>query len=148
MAKFKPFSELTDEEFEDFEPKLKFKAEQYIATLGMKQVAAYEAAYDDYRIDHGDRCEWEPTVEEERAARKANKIVGERAPKSKAKAPVKRTRAEDPIKRSLIEALRETLAEYEGVSDLVITNPERVVAFALDGDNYEITLTKKRKAKE
>ena len=104
---------------------------------------AREIAIDDWRIDHGDRCEWEPTVEEEKAMRKATKVVGER---KKSATPVKRERKEDAVKQELIALLAEALGAYG--EDVVVTNKERMIAFNVGEDSFEVMLTKKRKAKK
>ena len=104
---------------------------------------ATQIAIDDWRIDHGDRCEWEPTVEEEKAMRKATKVVGER---KKSATPVKRERKEDAVKQELIALLAEALGAYG--EDVVVTNKERMIAFSVGEDSFEVMLTKKRKAKK
>ena len=104
---------------------------------------ATQIAIDDWRIDHGDRCEWEPTVEEEKAMRKATKVVGER---KKSATPVKRERKEDAVKQELINLLAATLGAYG--EDVVVTNKERMIAFNVGDDSFEVMLTKKRKAKK
>lgn len=104
---------------------------------------ATQIAIDDWRIDHGDRCEWEPTVEEEKAMRKATKVVGER---KKSTAPVKRERKEDAVKQELIALLAEALGAYG--EDVVVTNKERMIAFNVGDESFEVMLTKKRKAKK
>ena len=107
---------------------------------------ATEIAIDDWRIDHGDRCEWEPTVEEEKAMRKATKVVGER---KKSTASVKRERKEDEVKQALITLLAAALGDGDlEVANIEITNKERMIAFSIGEDNFEVMLTKKRKAKK
>ena len=107
---------------------------------------ATEIAIDDWRIDHGDRCEWEPTVEEEKAMRKATKVVGER---KKSAAPVKRERKEDEVKQALINLLAAALGDGDlDVENVEITNKERMIAFNVGDESFEVMLTKKRKAKK
>lgn len=107
---------------------------------------ATEIAIDDWRIDHGDRCEWEPTVEEEKAMRKATKVVGER---KKSTTPVKRERKEDAVKQELINLLAAALGDGDlAVENVDITNKERMIAFTVGEDSFEVMLTKKRKAKK
>ena len=109
-------------------------------------VEATEIAIDDWRIDHGDRCEWEPTVEEEKAIRKATKVVGER---KKSTTPVKRERKEDEVKQALINLLAAALGDGDlAVENVDITNKERMIAFTVGEDSFEVMLTKKRKAKK
>ena len=62
----------------------------------------------------------------------------------KRKAP---TRKPDMVKRALIQSLFEYIEGYEGVKTAQITNIERIIAFSIGEDNYEITLSKKRKPK-
>lgn len=117
--------------------------EKLMATgrYGLKE--AREIAIDDWRIEHGERLEWEPTEEEERAMRKATKLVGER---KKPTTPVKRERKEDFVKQTLIALLAKAL-EIEA-TDIEITNKERIIAFKVGEDSYEVMLTKKRKPKK
>lgn len=60
------------------------------------------------------------------------------------------SRKPDEVKRTLIQSFYQYLmSDALGVSiqEVEITNQERVIAFAIGEDNYEITLSKKRKAK-
>ena len=80
------------------------------------------------------------------AKAKANKVgvTGERKPR---KAP---TRKPDDTKRALIEMIHSTLLADEnslGIKDVEILKVERLIAFAIGEDKYEITLSKKRKPK-
>lgn len=70
------------------------------------------------------------------------RVQGEKKPR---KAP---TRKPDEIKRALIAALGEFMAKQEGVKDVNVTNIERIIAFSIGEDNYELTLAKKRKPKD
>lgn len=63
----------------------------------------------------------------------------------KRKAP---TRKPDETKRMLIAGLAKYMAEaYAEVKDVQVTNIERIIAFSIGDDKYEITLSKKRKPK-
>lgn len=78
-----------------------------------------------------------------KAAGTGAKATGE---KKERKAPVRKP---DEVKRSVIAALASFINQEEyGVTNVEITNVERMVAFELAGDRYEITLTKKRKPKD
>lgn len=60
------------------------------------------------------------------------------------------SRKPDEVKRTLIQSFYQYLmSDALGISvqEVEITNQERVIAFAIGEDNYEITLSKKRKAK-
>ena len=70
------------------------------------------------------------------------RVQGEKKPR---KAP---TRKPDDIKRAVIAALGEFIAQQDGVKNVSVTNIERVIAFSIGEDNYELTLSKKRKPKD
>lgn len=69
------------------------------------------------------------------------KATGE---KTKRNPPVRKP---DDVKRSIIEALAEFIETSDNASNVTITNVERMIAFSLGEDNYEVTLIKKRPAK-
>jgi hypothetical protein len=78
-----------------------------------------------------------------KAAGTGAKATGERKER---KAPVRKP---DEVKRSIIAALASFLDQPEyGTSNVEVTNIERMIAFELGGDKYEVTLTKKRPAKK
>lgn len=84
-----------------------------------------------------------PVVAELTEKAKANK-VGAAARSGKRKAP---TRKPDEVKRSIIAALNEFICGYDGVENVEVTNVERMIAFSIGDDKYELTLSKKRKPK-
>lgn len=54
-------------------------------------------------------------------------------------------RKENPEKRNILTELYKTLI---GIADCAtITNPERIIAFTIGENDYEVTLTQKRKQK-
>lgn len=58
------------------------------------------------------------------------------------------TRKPDETKRMLIAGLAKYMAEaYAEVKNIEVTNIERIIAFSIGDDKYEITLSKKRKPK-
>jgi len=69
------------------------------------------------------------------------RAVAEKKPR---KAPVRKP---DDIKRSLIAALHEFIGGQDGITNAEVTNIERVIAFSIGEDQYELTLSKKRKPK-
>lgn len=95
-------------------------------------------------------------VEALTAKANANGVSGTRGvSKKKRKAP---TRKPDMDKRTLVQELADALkglsiaADDEGngtrpVENIEVTNIERMIAFTLGEDHYEVTLTKKRKPK-
>lgn len=90
----------------------------------------------------------DPVVEELTAKAKANgmntagRAAGEKKPR---KAP---QRKPDETKRALIAALYEFVDSYAGADNVQVTNIERMIAFSIGDDKYEITLSKKRKPKK
>lgn len=103
---------------------------------------ALQTVREDEKIDRGERLEWEPTEEEERAIRAANKVSAERKPRAKGE---KRERAADETKREIIEKIRALLAEnYDNV---VVENIEKVIEFQINGESYAIDLKKHRDKK-
>lgn len=114
------------------------------ATMAACNCSYEEAAKilrEDAAIDRGDRLDWEPTEEEEKAIRAANKIQGERKPRTK----TERERPVDLTKREIIEKIRSVLAaDY---SNVVVTNVEKVIEFSIGDDNYAIDLKKHREKK-
>lgn len=92
------------------------------------------------------------TVNELTAKAKENKCgvgkVGAKKPRSAPK------RKEDPTKRAIIQSLYDFIMRGEvdkqlmfdkTIAPVEITNPERVIAFSIGDDKYELTLSKKRK---
>lgn len=67
--------------------------------------------------------------------------VGERKQR---KAPVRKP---DEVKRAMIAALAEFVNDQPNVGKCEVTNIERIIAFTIGDDNYELVLQKKRKPK-
>ena len=86
------------------------------------------------------------TVAELTAKAKGNGVntAGHVQSTKKRKAP---TRKPDETKRALIVALDNFICNYNGTDNIRVTNVERVIAFSIGDDNYELTLSKKRKPK-
>lgn len=141
----------------EMSPKMKKFVESQVKRLmatGLSYEEAFEVAVDDWRIDHpetkGERLEWEPTLEEEKAMRKAAKIVGEREVLTEEEKKAKRKaapRKEDVAKRKLIQLLFEALGAGDGLKDVAIDNPERVISFKMGGESYSVSLTRHRPPK-
>ena len=137
----------------EMSPKMKKWVDAQVKRLmdtGLSYEEAFEIAVDDWLIDHGERIDWEPTVEEEKAMRKAAKIVGEREVLTDEEKKAKRKaapRKEDAAKRKLIQLLFEALGAGDGLKDVAIDNPERVVSFKMGGESYSVSLTRHRPPK-
>jgi hypothetical protein len=108
---------------------------------GRKEGLSQRETIDRYLSDEGYIVD--PTVAELTEKAKANG-TGLKARTGKRKAP---TRKPDETKRALIVALNDFLCDYAGTKDVTVTNIERIIAFRIGDDNYELTLSKKRKPK-
>lgn len=108
---------------------------------GRKEGLSQRETIDRYLSDEGYIID--PTVAELTEKAKANG-TGLKARTGKRKAP---TRKPDEVKRALIVALNDFLCDYTGTKDVMVTNIERIIAFRIGDDNYELTLSKKRKPK-
>lgn len=117
---------------------------------GRKEGLSVTDTIDRYLSDEGYVVD--PTVMELTAKAKANGVntagraSGEKKPR---KAP---QRKPDYTKRAIVEILADVIKEMDisGVTphDVEVTNIERMIAFAIGEDKYEVTLSKKRKPKK
>ena len=108
--------------------------------LGMTEEEIEDVLRCDKEIDRGKRMDFDLDPETEKMAKKyAN--VGTR------KTPTKnepKKRKENPTKAGIIQYLMECFQEYDNV---LMTNPERQIAFSCGENQYELTLVQKRKKK-
>lgn len=115
-----------------------------VIDLGIKEGLTRQEAVDRYLSDEGIAVD--PTVvaltEKAKAAGTGAKATGE---KTKRKAP---ERKPDEIKRAVIAGLAEYITSQPGVTNANIANIERMIAFELGDEKYELTLVRKRKPKE
>ena len=116
---------------------------------GRKERLTVKETIERYLSDEGYVVD--PTVAELTDKAKANKVNGagrQQGEKKKRKAPVRKP---DETKRALIVLLNEMLHDVPaadlGVDSVEVTNIERMIAFSIGEDKYEITLSKKRKPK-
>lgn len=119
--------------------------EKYKATLGLDTAEAIEL----YLSDEGIEVD-ETVVELTDKAKAAGTGAKAQGEKKERKAPVRKP---DELKRALIEALLTSVQcfdETDGidVANVTITNIERMIAFEVGDEKFELTLTKKRKPKE
>ena len=117
-----------------------------VLTQGRKEGLTVAETIERYLSDEGYVVD--PTVAELTAKAKANgmntagRAKGEKKPR---KAPVRKP---DETKRALIAALHDFVEAYAGTENVEVTNIERIIAFSIGDDKYEITLSKKRKPKK
>lgn len=105
---------------------------------------------EDKRIDRGEVMDWDLSDEEHKKAMK-NANVDEKKRKKPMALNLDATgkkKKENPTKAGIIKFLAENLALFDGISALLVTNPERQISFSLAGNDFELTLTQKRKKKE
>lgn len=97
---------------------------------------------DDEKVDRGEPLPWDLT-KEQKANQKKAMSTGTRVQKE----PTKRTKKDNPTKKSIIEEIIAMLGEDDRYTNVVVVNDERQVAFSVGEDNFEITLVQKRKKK-
>lgn len=115
-----------------------------ILAQGKREGLSVRDTIDRYLSDEGYIVD--PTVAELTNKAKANGINNAGKTSSGKRKPP--TRKPDLVKRMLIEGLAKYMAEaYDEVKNVEVTNIERIIAFSIGDDKYEITLSKKRKPK-
>ena len=115
-----------------------------VLTQGRREGLSTRETIDRFLSDEGYIID--PTVRELTEKAKSNGINNAgKVSSGKRKAP---TRKPDLVKRMLIEGLSKYMSEaYAEVKNVQVTNIERIIAFSIGDDNYELTLSKKRKPK-
>jgi len=117
------------------------KRKNAMRKLGMSEDEIAKALEDDKKIDKGERCEWEPTLEEEKAQRKATKLKVDRERKPR----VKKEKVLDKDKVLVINLIEKAL---EGTCENIqVPKAEGQVDFILNGCEYSLKLTKHRAPK-
>lgn len=117
-----------------------------VLTQGRKEGLSVKETIERYLSDEGYVVD--PTVAELTAKAKANginnagRVQGVRKPR---KAPVRKP---DETKRMLVRELQACVMGLDVCKNVEVTNIERMIAFSIGDDKYEITLSKKRKPKK
>ena len=109
---------------------------------------AKEIIMDDYDIDHDVKKDFDLSAEKLKEANKYTKTGTRKAPT--AYKFEKRQRKENPTKRSIVAELAAFLRENSenACEDVEITNIERMIAFRVGENRYELTLIQKRPPKK
>lgn len=109
---------------------------------------AKEIIMDDYDIDHDIKKDFDLSAEKLKEANKYTKTGTRKAPT--AYKFEKRQRKENPTKRSIVAELATFLRENSenACEDVEITNIERMIAFRVGENRYELTLIQKRPPKK
>ena len=100
---------------------------QYRSELGSTKAAVDKWLYEN---GHMAKIEYEASVE-----------------KSEAKKPAKREFKVDQEKSEIVKYLAACLEKYENTAHVEITNVNRLIAFSLGNNNYEVTLVRKKQPK-
>lgn len=109
---------------------------------------AKEIIMDDYDIDHDVKKDFDLSAEKLKEANKYTKTGTRKAPT--AYKFEKRQRKENPTKRSIVAELATFLRENSenACENVEITNIERMIAFRVGENRYELTLIQKRPPKK
>ena len=118
---------------------------QALMKLGLSREEALQTLADDKDIDQGKPKDFDLTAEQLKNAKQYTK-VGTRKTSS---IPTKRERKENPTKALIIAELFKFFGENDEISaeNLEILNKERQIFFKCGENDYELTLTQKRKPK-
>ena len=113
--------------------------------LGMSDTEIAEMYEDDADVDKGVEMPWDLSAEEHKKAMRNANADEHKKPKSA----VKRERKSNPTKAGIIAEIATFLIENSefATENVEITNKERMIAFKIGEERYEITLIQKRKPK-
>lgn len=119
--------------------------EAIMRILGVSSEEADQILADDKEVDRGATMEWDLSQEEHKKAMKRANATEHKKPAE----PVKRERKANPTKGGIINGIYQFLLGNTDISaeNVSITNAERMIAFSIGGENFELTLTQKRKPK-
>lgn len=113
--------------------------------LGMSDKQIAEMYEDDADVDKGIEMPWDLSADEHKKAMKRANADEHAKPKT----PAKRERKSNPTKAGIIAEIATFLTENSefATENVEITNKERMIAFKIGDERYEITLIQKRKPK-
>ena len=119
---------------------------QALMKLGLSREEALQTLADDADIDKGKPKDFDLTAEQLKNVKQYTK-VGTRKTST---TPTKRERKENPTKALIIAELFKFFTENAEISaeNLEILNKERQIFFKCGENDYELTLTQKRKPKK
>lgn len=119
---------------------------QALMKLGLSREEALQTLADDADIDKGKPKDFDLTAEQLKNVKQYTK-VGTRKTST---IPTKRERKENPTKALIIAELFKFFSENAEISaeNLEILNKERQIFFKCGENDYELTLTQKRKPKK
>lgn len=113
--------------------------------LGMSDKEIAEMYEDDADVDKGVEMPWDLSADEHKKAMKQANADEHKKPTE----PTKRERKSNPTKAGIIAEIATFLTENSefATENVQITNKERMIAFQIGDEKYEITLIQKRKPK-
>lgn len=119
---------------------------QALMNLGLSREEALQTLADDADIDKGKPKDFDLTAEQLKNVKQYTK-VGTRKTST---TPIKRERKKNPTKALIIAELFKFFSENAEISaeNLKILNKERQIFFKCGENDYELTLTQKRKPKK
>lgn len=97
---------------------------------------------DDEKVDKGEPLPWDLT-KEQKANQKKALSTGIRTQKE----PTKRTKKDNPLKKSIIDEIALALGENVIYENVEIVNGERLISFSVGDSKFELTLVQKRDKK-
>ena len=118
---------------------------QALMNLGLTREEALQTLADDADIDKGKPKDFDLTKEQQKIAKQYTKT----GTRKTVDTPTKRERKENPTKALIIAEIFKFLGENAEISaeNLSILNKERQIFFKCGENDYELTLTQKRKPK-
>ena len=133
-------------------PKTTAKQLEAMRKLGFTEEEIADVIKADDAIDHGEKVAFDLDPEKEKEAKKYIKSGTRKAPVNYQldNTGGKRSRKENPTKGAIITEISKFLTETSenACENVVIVNKERLISFTIGENNYELTLTQKRKPKE
>lgn len=133
-------------------PKPTKKQIESMRKLGFTDEEIEDVIKADDAIDHGEKVAFDLDPEKEKEAKKYIKSGTRKAPVNYQldNTGGKRSRKENPTKGAIITEISKFLTETSenACENVVIVNKERLISFTIGENNYELTLTQKRKPKE
>lgn len=117
--------------------------QRIMKNLKCTEEEAKEILRADKAIDRGERMAFDLDPAKEKEAKK----MANTGTRKVTNAPVERKRKENPTKATIIAEITQFLIE-KGYDSVEILNKERQIALKVGENDFEITLTQKRKAKK
>ena len=117
--------------------------------LGLTDEEIQQMLKDDKAIDKGAKMDFDLTPEQAKVAKKYTNTGTRKQPTVYNFDTTNRKRKENPTKASIISELAKFLTENSenACENVEITNKERMIAFKVGDNLYELTLVQKRKPK-